>query len=122
MGERLLRGSRDRRETERSKERERERDIGSENINYNTNARTTHTFPACRHMFQKMLETMGVDNVIAIDLHRPEIKGFFRVPVVHVAATGIGAAFFAEKELHAPVVVSPKAGGVLRAQQVGATR
>ena len=67
MGERLLRGSRDRRETERSKERERERDIGSENINYNTNARTTHTFPACRHMFQKMLETMGVDNVIAID-------------------------------------------------------
>lgn len=73
-------------------------------------------------MFRKMLETMGVDNVIAIDLHRPEIKGFFRVPVVHVAATGIGAAFFAEKELHAPVVVSPKAGGVLRAQQVGATR
>ena len=65
----------------------------------------------------KMLEAMGVDSVVTIDLHRPEIKGFFKVPVLHVSATAIGAAFFAEKELHQPVVVSPKAGGELRAQQ-----
>ena len=65
----------------------------------------------------KMLEHMGVDSIFTIDLHEPEIKGFFRVPVVHVASTSIGAAYFAEKSLDQPVVVSPKTGGVVRAQQ-----
>jgi ribose-phosphate pyrophosphokinase len=66
-----------------------------------------------------MLEALGVDRVIAIDLHTGQIQGFFspRVPVDNLAGSPVGAAYFAEKRLHNPVVVSPDAGGVYRAQQ-----
>ena len=34
-----------------------------------------------------LLETAGFVRVIAIDLHAPEIEGFFRIPVEHLSAT-----------------------------------
>ena len=63
-------------------------------------------------------QTVGVDRVIALDLRR-ELQGFFspRVPVDNVGAASIGAAYFANKDLVDPVVISPHAGGVYRAKQ-----
>jgi len=65
-----------------------------------------------------MLSSMGVDRIIAVDLHSGQIQGFFppRVPVTNMASGYVGAKFFAEKQLKNPVIVSPEAGGVHRAK------
>jgi ribose-phosphate pyrophosphokinase len=67
----------------------------------------------------RLLESMGVDRVIAVDLHCGQIQGFFgpRVPVDNLAAGVVGVKYFAGKELVNPVVISPDAGGVYRAKQ-----
>jgi ribose-phosphate pyrophosphokinase len=67
----------------------------------------------------RMLEAMGPDRVIAVDLHCGQIQGFFgpRTPVDNLYAAPVGVAYFAGKGLTRPVVVSPDAGGVFRAKQ-----
>jgi ribose-phosphate pyrophosphokinase len=67
----------------------------------------------------RLLEAMGVDRVVAVDLHCGQIQGFFgpRVPVDNLDAGTVGVAYFAAKGLVNPVVVSPDAGGVYRAKQ-----
>ena len=65
-----------------------------------------------------MLSSMGVDRVVTIDLHAPETEGCFPnyVNVTNVLSTSIAAAYFSEKELVNPVVVSTKDGGIYRAK------
>ena len=65
----------------------------------------------------QLLEAMGVDRVIALDLRR-ELQGFFspRVPVDNVGAAAVGVGYFVHKGLVNPVVVAPHAGGVYRAK------
>jgi len=67
----------------------------------------------------RMLEAMGVDRVISVDLHCGQIQGFFgpRVPVDNLEASIIGMEYFCQKELVKPVIVSPDAGGVYRARK-----
>jgi len=65
------------------------------------------------------MEAMGVDRVIAVDLHCGQIQGFFgpRVPVDNLDGGIVGLDYFGSKDLHNPVVVSPDAGGVYRAKK-----
>lgn len=65
------------------------------------------------------MESMGIDRVIAVDLHCGQIQGFFgpRVPVDNLDGGIIGVDYFGSKDLHNPVVVSPDAGGVYRAKK-----
>lgn len=67
----------------------------------------------------RLLEAMGVDRVIAVDLHCGQIQGFFgpRVPVDNLDGGIVGINHFGDKDLHNPVVVSPDAGGVYRAKK-----
>ncbi|KAL8429003.1 hypothetical protein Efla_006786 [Eimeria flavescens] len=67
----------------------------------------------------RMMESMGVDRVVAVDLHCGQIQGFFgpRVPVDNVEAQIVGLDYFETKQLSSPVVVSPDAGGVYRARK-----
>lgn len=64
----------------------------------------------------RLLEAMGVDRVVAVDLHCGQIQGFFgpRVPVDNLDAAQVGVKYFAFKGLENAVVVSPDAGGVYR--------
>lgn len=67
----------------------------------------------------RLIESMGVDRVIAVDLHCGQIQGFFgpRVPVDNLDGGIVGIDYFGSKDLHNPVVVSPDAGGVYRAKK-----
>lgn len=67
----------------------------------------------------RLLEAVGVDRVIAVDLHCGQIQGFFgpRVPVDNLEGGSVGAAYFGGLNLVNPVVVSPDAGGVYRAKK-----
>ena len=67
----------------------------------------------------RLLEAMGVDRVIAVDLHCGQIQGFFgpRVPVDNLDGGTVGVSYFGDIDLVNPVIVSPDAGGVYRAKQ-----
>merc|ERR1719189_97355 len=67
----------------------------------------------------RLLEAMGVDRVISVDLHCGQIQGFFgpRVPVDNLDGGLVGINHFGDKDLHNPVIVSPDAGGVYRAKK-----
>lgn len=67
----------------------------------------------------RLLEAMGVDRVVAVDLHCGQIQGFFgpRVPVDNLDGGTVGVSYFGDMDLVNPVIVSPDAGGVYRAKQ-----
>lgn len=67
----------------------------------------------------RLLEAMGVDRVVAVDLHCGQIQGFFgpRVPVDNLDGGTVGVTYFGDMDLLNPVIVSPDAGGVYRAKQ-----
>ena len=64
----------------------------------------------------RLLEAMGVDRVVAVDLHCGQIQGFFgpRVPVDNLDGGTVGVSYFGDMDLVSPVIVSPDAGGVYR--------
>lgn len=63
-----------------------------------------------------MIERMGIDRVLTVDLHADQIQGFFDLPVDNVYATPIMVNDILAYDMKAPVVVSPDVGGVLRAR------
>lgn len=70
----------------------------------------------------RLLETVGVDRVISIDLHCGQIQGFFgpRVPVDNLEANVVALNYFMSQtklDLKNTVIVSPDAGGVARAKK-----
>lgn len=71
----------------------------------------------------RLLETMGVDSIISVDLHCWQIEGFFnnKTPVINLEASIIGLEYmledFAFENLDELVIVSPDAGGVGRAKK-----
>lgn len=57
------------------------------------------------------LEVVGVDKVITMDLHSPQIQGFFRKPVDHLRASKLFCDYIKEKELDVGgIIVSPDEG------------
>jgi ribose-phosphate pyrophosphokinase len=56
------------------------------------------------------LEAAGVQRVLFMDLHAPQIQGFFRVPVDHLYAIGPQCEDMRQLGLTAPVLVSCDAG------------
>lgn len=56
------------------------------------------------------LEAAGVQRVLFMDLHAPQIQGFFRVPVDHLSAIGPQCADMRQLGLRAPVLVACDAG------------
>lgn len=64
------------------------------------------------------LEVAGVDRVVTVDLHGGQIQGFFRsIPVDNLYAASLFVPYFAAKDLHNIVIVSPKAGELEKAKK-----
>jgi len=63
-----------------------------------------------------LLTTAGADRVLSMDMHAPQIQGFFDIPLDHLYAVGIFADYFNKKQIDDPVVVSPDIGGIRRAR------
>ena len=57
-----------------------------------------------------MLETLGADRVIYVDIHNPAIQGFFNIPVDPLTALPILAAHFEGEKFHNAVVVAADVG------------
>lgn len=66
------------------------------------------------------IEGAGVDRVVMMELHAPQIQGFFRKPVDHLHALPILAEYIKRLRLDNLVVVSPDVGFVKGARKFGA--
>ena len=62
-----------------------------------------------------LLSTAGVDRVITMALHAPQVHGFFSVPVDHLTALGVIADHYRSRDLGNTVVVSPDLGNAKQA-------
>ena len=56
------------------------------------------------------LETAGVDRIVTMDLHSPQIQGFFRKPVDHLYAANIFCNYIKSMGLDRFVIASPDEG------------
>ena len=57
-----------------------------------------------------LLHTAGVDRVLTMQLHAPQVQAFFSVPVDQLTALGVLAKHFQGQDLSNSVVVSPDLG------------
>jgi len=62
-----------------------------------------------------LLETAGANRVMTMNLHSPQIQGFFRIPVDHLLAGRILCDYFVHQGIKNTVVVAPDAGSAKRA-------
>lgn len=63
-----------------------------------------------------MLQSVGVDHVLTMDLHADQIQGFFDLPVDNIYATPVLLNDLKSRNLQDMIVVSPDVGGVVRAR------
>lgn len=74
--------------------------------------------PITAKLVADLLVTAGVHRVLTIDLHAPQIQGFFDIPVDQLLGVPILANYFENKGLEDIVVVAPDNGGVVRARKL----
>jgi len=63
-----------------------------------------------------LITTAGADRVLTMDLHAPQIQGFFDIPLDHLYSSIIFADYYRAKRLANLVVVSPDIGGITMAR------
>lgn len=56
------------------------------------------------------IELAGADRVVVMDLHAPQIQGFFKKPVDHLFALPVLCQKISQLDLYNPVIVAPDAG------------
>ncbi|HUO18170.1 MAG TPA: ribose-phosphate diphosphokinase [Steroidobacteraceae bacterium] len=80
--------------------------------------RTQVRDPVNTRYVAQLLETAGLDRLIALDVHNPAaLDNSFRIPVDHLSAMPMMAAHFLRRLAAAPLtLVSPDVGGIKRVQ------
>jgi ribose-phosphate pyrophosphokinase len=72
--------------------------------------------PISSKLVADLLTIAGASRALMVDLHAPQIQGFFNIPVDHLFASPVLVDYFKRLRLPDMVVVSPDAGGVERAR------
>jgi len=74
--------------------------------------------PITAKLVANLLATSGADRVVSIDLHAPQIQGFFDIPVDHLYAAPLMIDYFRKKEIQNMTAVSPDVGAVKRVRSI----
>ncbi|GAB2564010.1 ribose-phosphate pyrophosphokinase [Gracilibacillus alcaliphilus] len=74
--------------------------------------------PITAKLIADLLQVAGTTRVITLDLHAPQIQGFFDIPVDQLVGVPILSSYWRKKDFEDVVVVSPDHGGVTRARQL----
>lgn len=74
--------------------------------------------PITAKLIANLLEKAGAHRVLTMDLHAPQIQGFFDIPVDQLLGVPILSDYFESKGLEDVVVVAPDNGGVTRARKM----
>ncbi|MGI6049445.1 MAG: ribose-phosphate pyrophosphokinase [Acetivibrionales bacterium] len=76
--------------------------------------------PISAKLVANILTVAGADRILTMDLHAPQLQGFFDIPVDHLLGTPILAQYFYKKfagDMDDFVVVSPDVGSVGRSRK-----
>lgn len=76
--------------------------------------------PITARLVADLLTSAGADRVVTVDLHAPQIQGFFSFPVDDMKTVPMMGQYFKNKglDLENTIVVSPDHGGANRARQL----
>jgi ribose-phosphate pyrophosphokinase len=72
--------------------------------------------PISAKLVADVLSTAGASRALTMDLHVPQIQGFFDIPVDHLFAAPVIIDYFQKHALPDLTVISPDAGGTERAR------
>ena len=81
--------------------------------------KTSSRSPISAKLVANLITAAGADRVLTLDLHAPQIQGFFDIPVDNLYASPVLVKDI--KESHGSqelVIVSPDVGGVIRARDI----
>jgi ribose-phosphate pyrophosphokinase len=80
----------------------------------------TGRVPISARLVANLIETAGADRMLTMDLHAGQIQGFFNIPVDNLRADWIFAEHIRThvEDLENATIVSPDAGGAVRARMV----
>ena len=74
--------------------------------------------PISARLVADLIERAGANRVLTMDLHSPQIQGFFSIPVDNLMAAPVLANHIKTLKLQDLTIVSPDAGGVGRARVI----
>ena len=81
--------------------------------------KTSSRSPISAKLVANLITAAGADRVLTLDLHAPQIQGFFDIPVDNLYASPVLVKDIRESlAKRDPVIVSPDVGGVLRARDI----
>lgn len=63
-----------------------------------------------------LIATAGADRVITMDLHAPQLQGFFDIPVDHLYSSNTFVKYFKDEKIKQMIVASPDVGGTKMAR------
>ena len=73
--------------------------------------------PITARLVADLLSTAGADRVVTLDLHAPQIQGFFSIPLNHLTSMHLFADYMKAKALPSPVAVATDAGAAKKSLQ-----
>ena len=74
--------------------------------------------PVTARAIADMMQSIGIDHVVTLDAHTPQIEGFFRIPIDNLSILPIMCGALESRLTDDAVIVSPDLGGVKRATEL----
>ena len=74
--------------------------------------------PISAKVVANMLDGVGINRLLTVDLHADQIQGYFEMPVDNVYGSPVLVDHIAAQGYENPIVVSPDVGGVVRARAI----
>jgi ribose-phosphate pyrophosphokinase len=72
--------------------------------------------PIAAKLIANLLTAAGANRIMTMDLHAPQIQGFFDIPVDHLESSTIFIPYIKSMDLHDITFAAPDVGGVNRAR------
>lgn len=72
--------------------------------------------PISAKLVANLLVASGINRIITLDLHAPQVHGFFDIPVDHLDSSAVFIPYIKELELENLLIASPDVGSVKRAR------
>jgi len=73
--------------------------------------------PISAKLVAQLLEAAGAEGVLTMDLHSPQIEGFFNIPLIHLSGESLLVEAIQKEGWEKSVMVAPDIGSIRRAQE-----
>jgi ribose-phosphate pyrophosphokinase len=80
--------------------------------------RSGRRVPVTARVVADMMQSVGIDHLVTLDAHTPQIEGFFRIPIDNLSIVPTMCAALESRLADDTVIVSPDLGGVKRATEL----